>query len=470
MQSRSYWYCGWTTTLNIILNGLTFGRYLWLEGRVTDGFFHNWAHRFRYKPQQYALPTTEQEIIDLITRSSSVRLFGAGHSFNSGVESDYALISLDNYKGIVPGSENTEKMQLTVRAGTRMRDVIQLLLDRGWAFKALPSHNAQSIGGILATDVHGTGKNWGWVSEMVVSLKVIDGKGDVYVVKPEDELFRSAIGGIGAVGIITEVTVQARVRFNMLQICEMADLRWVEEHLEEIIQANDHMSLYIFPFSTRVQINKWNHTDKPQSFLGSLREWINISADALVSAWLGNLMAYGGTLNKLAPIVYWFKKMTTLVLESAEAYSRTIYHLHQEQEFTVPQEEAIPMCKLFLETFENMYLANPKHNLPYTLLEIRFTPAGHELALIGPGRDTRRCWIDIVCNDTHGFEKYYAAAEEIIKKINARPHLGKFCETLDKQHLQEIYGAHFERFLELRNEHDPERKFINPFTRRLFGD
>jgi len=470
MQSRSYFYCGWKTTLNIILNALTLGKYLWLEGRVTGGFFHNWAHRFRYKPQEYDLPSTEKGIVDFIKKSSSVRLFGAGHSFNSGVESDYALISLDNYTGIVPGSENKEKKQLTVRAGTRMRDVIQLLLGRGWAFKALPSHNAQSIGGILATDVHGTGKDWGWVSEMVVSLKVIDGKGDVHVVTPDQDLFRAAIGGIGAVGIITEVTVQARERFNMLQICELADLQWVEDHLEEIIQKNDHMSLYIFPFTKRVQINKWNHTDKPQSLLGSLREWINISADALVSAWLGNLMAYTGTLNKWSPIVYWFKQMTTLVLESAEAYSRTIYHLHQEQEFTVPQEEAIPMCKLFLGKFETMYLANPKHNLPYSLLEVRFTPAGHELALIGPGRDTRRCWIDLICNDSHGFEKYYAVAEDMIREIKARPHLGKFCETLDKAHLHDIYGAHFDRFLELRDEHDPDRKFINPFTRRLFGD
>ena len=128
------------------------------------------------------------------------------------------------------------------------------------------------------------------------------------------------------------------------------------------------------------------------------------------------------------------------------------------------------MCKLFLEKFENMYLANPKHNLPYALLEVRFTPAGHELALIGPGRDTRRCWIDLICNDSHGFEKYYAVAEDMIREIKARPHLGKFCETLDKAHLHDIYGAHFDRFLELRNEHDPDRKFINPFTRRLFGN
>lgn len=471
MRPTSYFYCGWTTTLNIILNALTLGRYLWLEGRVTGGFFHNWAHRFRYRPQKYHLPETEREIVDIIRGSPSVRLFGAGHSFNSGVESDFALMSLDNYKGIVPGSVDEENKRLTVRAGTRMRDVIKLLLARGWAFKALPSHNAQSIGGIISTDVHGTGKCWGWVSEMVLEIKVIDGKGDVHICKPEDELFRAAIGGIGAVGIITEVRVQARERFNMEQTCVMADLEYVENNIEQIIEENDHMSLYIFPFSTRCQINKWNHTDKPKSALGPVREFFNISLDAFFSAWFGNFMAYCGLLKNWSPVAYYFKMGTDLVLESDEAYTRTIYHLHQEQEFTVPLEDGMNRCREFLKMYEDMYQdpANRK-KLPYALLEVRFTPADHELSMIGPGRDRRCCWIDLICNDSHGFEQYYWAAEDKIRAIGAKPHLGKFCDKLDKAHLEGIYGDHFKRFLELRDIYDPERKFLNGFTRRLFGD
>jgi hypothetical protein len=108
--------------------------------------------------------------------------------------------------------------------------------------------------------------------------------------------------------------------------------------------------------------------------------------------------------------------------------------------------------------------------LPYTLLEIRFTPAGHNQTLIGAGRERRSTWIDLICNDSPGFEKYYAAAEEVIKEIGARPHLGKYCETLDKNHLKEVHGASFERFLELMHEHDPENKFANDFTRRMFRD
>src|SRR5204862_4220834 len=101
-----------------------------------------------------------------------------------------------------------------------------------------------------------------------------------------------------------------------------------------------------FPFSDECQINKWSHTAKVQSTLGPLREFINISMDAFVSAWFGNFMAYAGKLNKWSRLVYRFKKGTDLVLESAEAYSRTIYHLHQELEFTLPFEDCIKMCKL----------------------------------------------------------------------------------------------------------------------------
>jgi hypothetical protein len=471
MESRGYFYCALTTTLNVILNALSNRKYLWLEGRVKNGIFHNWAHRFRYKPANYAMPSKgdEQAIIDLIEQSSSVRLFGAAHSFNQGIHADQTLISLDNYAGIVPGGENVEKKQLTVYAGTRVRDVIQLLLDRGWAFKGLPSHNAQSIGGILSTDVHGTGRDWGWVSEMVVGIRLIDGNGKAFDLKPEDELFRAAIGGIGALGIISEVTVQARERFNIKQQCVISDFDQVESDLNQLIEDNEHMSLYVFPFTKLCQINKWNETKEPQSKLGAWREFFNISTDALTGVWIGNLIAYTGTLKFFSRIIYGLKKNTDLVLESAEGFSRTIYPLHQELEFTIPYEETIPRIKRLLEIFEELWAAEPRR-LPYSFIEIRFTPCGHELSMIGPGRDRRSAWLDIICNDSHGFEIYYAAVEAFLKEIGGRPHLGKYCETIDKAHLEAVYGDHFKRFLELRDVYDPQRKFINPFTRRVFGD
>lgn len=466
MKYRGYLYVGLATTVNIIIYALTFGHYLWLEGRVRGGVFKNWGRRFSYRPRRFVQPSTEEEIVELVRNSRQVRFFGSAHSFNDGVLVDDALVSLDNYSGVI--WKDLEKQQMAFKGGTRVRDVVRFLLDDGLAFKALPSHDAQSIAGILSTDVHGTsGKDWDWgfVSQAVVSLKLIDGKGEAHECQPSDDLFKAAIGGVGAVGIITEVVIQAVPRFNVEQKFEISDLLSIESNLDRLLKENEHLSLYLFPFTQKCQISTWNRTDKPKTFLGPFHEFVGISVDALLAAWAGNLMAYLGWLPKLSSIAHSLKKGTDLVLESNKAFHRSIYHLHQELEFTVPFEDTFEMCRRFVGLYEKMYA----EGLPYALFEVRFTPP-NDRTLIGAGRERRSTWIDLVLDDSHGFEKFYAAAEDLIKQVGARPHLGKFCQTLHKDDLEKVHGEHFVRFLEVAQEHDPEKKFVNEFTQRIFWD
>ena len=66
MKYRGYLYVALATTLNIFLNALTFGNYLWLEGRVRNGVFRNWGRRYRYRPERFATPSSEAELVELI--------------------------------------------------------------------------------------------------------------------------------------------------------------------------------------------------------------------------------------------------------------------------------------------------------------------------------------------------------------------------------------------------------------------
>jgi FAD/FMN-containing dehydrogenase len=159
MKFLSYLKVALLTTVNIVLNAVTLGRYVWLEGRVRKGVFMNWARRFRYRPEKFVRPNSEAEIVQLVKNSKSLRVFGSGHSFNAGVVSDETLVSLDDYSGLI--RKDRDKKQITVKGGTRVRDVAQFLSREGLAFRALPSHDAQSIAGILSTDVHGTGRKLG---------------------------------------------------------------------------------------------------------------------------------------------------------------------------------------------------------------------------------------------------------------------------------------------------------------------
>jgi FAD/FMN-containing dehydrogenase len=485
----SYLKVAWATTLNIVLNAVTLGHYILLEGRVHGGVFRNWAGRFRYRPQRIVRPTTEGEIVELVKSSQSLRVFGSGHSFNNGVVSDETLVSLDDYCGLV--CKYPDKNQIAVRAGTRVRDVVELLYEEGLAFRALPSHDAQSMAGILSTDVHGTGKIfgtqeevWGFVSQSVVGLTLIDGKGEKHECLPSDDLFKAAIGGIGAVGIITEVVVQGVPRFNIEQKVDMRPKADVKKNLDKLLRTNDHASLYLFPFMDVCQVNTWNRKEKAPTTIGRflesielsrgrLIEFVRISMDALAAAWLGNFVAYTGGLPQSGRTYGGLRRGSDLLLESNKGFNRTIYHLHQELEFTVPFEDTFKVCECFLELYQDLYKdlyweeLHPS-GLPYALFEVRFTPE-HDRTLIGAGRGRRSTWIDLVCNDSRGFERFYAEAEKLIKEIGARPHLGKFCESFTKADLAKLHDGAFTRFTNLVEEYDPDGKFANGFTRRLFG-
>jgi D-arabinono-1,4-lactone oxidase/FAD binding domain len=465
VKLASYFRVGSDTTLNIILYAATLGKYLWLEGRVRRGVFRNWAGRFRYTPIMYAEPSTEEEIVGAVRNAANVRVFGAGHSFNEGNVSEQLLISLDNYSG--PVSKDLANSQITVRGGTRVRDVVKLLAQDGLALAALPSHDAQSIAGILSTDVHGTGSDWGFVSSSVVRLKLLDGNGAIIVCDPEDDLFKAAIGGVGAVGIILEVTVQGVPRFNIDQRVDICDLEEVRRSLDTLLTTNDHFSLYLFPFTDQCQVNTWDRTDQPHSPNADIREFANISLDALLAAWVGNLLAYAKLLplsRHWSRLSYLIRRGSNLVLESDCAYNRTIYHLHQELEFTVPYEATFDVCDRLVRLYEDLFPSG----LPYTLFEVRFTPAGHDRTLIGAGRERRSTWIDIVCNDSDGFAAYYGAAVQLIKELGGRPHLGKYCKGFDAEYLQKLHGEYFETFQRVMVQHDPAGKFSNAFTERLF--
>ncbi len=260
------------------------------------------------------------------------------------------------------------------------------------------------------------------------------------------------------------MVIQGVERFNVEQKVHTKTLSSVENDLDRLLQANDHLSLYLFPFADRCRVNTWNRTDKKPTPLGDLWEFVKTSIDALGAAWIGNLIAYTGLLRTLSSLVYGVELGSNLILESNKAFNRTIYHLHQELEFTVPFEDTFEVSRRFIRLYEEMYHLG----LPYAIFEVRFTPKQGR-TLIGAGRDRRCTWIDLVCNDSQGFEKYYAAAEDLIKEIGARPHLGKFCETFDQDYLARIHQDSFAEFLNLAERHDPESKFANDFTRRLFG-
>jgi FAD/FMN-containing dehydrogenase len=455
------------TTRNVVGYLRSRGRHLHLEGRFDgDRRFRNWSRVIEAEPSAVLRPTGEDELVAAIATAPRLRVVGAGHSFNAGFAGE-AMLSLDHHAGIV----EVDRAAMTVRArgGTRIRDLSAALAAEGLALAALPSHDAQSAGGILSTDVHGTGRDVGFVSSQVRGLSVVDGTGAVHDVGPHDDLFRAAIGGIGAVGVISEVTFAVVDAFRVAQESTMEPLGKTLERLPELLAAHEHLSLYAFPFGDRCQVNTWGPTTERASRIGPAREAVHLCVDAIAASVLGDVATASGALAPATWVATRARRQRRLVLASYQGFNRSVYHQHQELEIAVDAADAVPALERVAALFRSGYRDRRAGRHPFTVIELRFTPAGHDATLIGPGRGRATCWVDLLTNEVAGFERYFAAAEAALLEMGGRPHLGKWLGKVGPEHLDAAHGDHFRRFLALRDRHDPDRRFANPLTEQLFG-
>lgn len=123
----------------------------------------NWAENVEWNPAQIAYPSTEIEIQNLVLKAANernkIRVVGTGHSFTDLCKTDQILLSLDEYQGLVNVDKN--KCQVTVKGGTKLKVLGELLWKEGLAMENLGDIDAQSIAGTICTGTHGTGTAFG---------------------------------------------------------------------------------------------------------------------------------------------------------------------------------------------------------------------------------------------------------------------------------------------------------------------
>jgi hypothetical protein len=213
-------------------------------------------------------------------------------------------------------------------------------------------------------------------------------------------------------------------------------------------------------------VHTWDRTAAPRSPLGGHREALNEAKAALAAAAFGDALAHLGRLPSAAAAGMRVQAATNLVLRSHEAFSRSQYHLHQELEIAVPRSRVWDDLDELVRMYEQMYDEQP---LPFLLVEVRFSPAGHDRSLLGAGVDRASAWLCLCLNQSGRVGDYFDAVERWIRGHDARVHLGKWCEHLDATDLARMHGSRFERFRAVRASADPEGRFVNEFTARVLG-
>jgi len=426
--------------------------------------WRNWARNQQSAPISVGRPASEEELVDLVKRAAAsglrVKAVGSGHSFTGVALTDGRLIALDRYGRIV--SSDPSEGTVTVQAGITLHQLNAELYDRGLALENLGDIAYQTIAGAISTGTHGTGKSLGGLATQVTGLRLIAGDGSVIDCSPENEpeVFHTARVGLGALGIISTVTLRCPRAFNLHAIEAPMPVDTVLGSLDELVDGNDHFEFFWFPHTDWALTKRNNRTNRPLSPRSRWREFLD---DILVSnVAFGALCRLGRLRPSLIPPL-----LARLAPPGGVEYVDRSYEVFvsprlvrfYEMEYGIPREAA-------REAFNDVRRYIERSGLVITFpVEVRFA-AGDDIPLsMAYGRDT--CYIAVhVYQGTH-YHQYFEAVEQIMNGYGGRPHWGKLhfqtAETLAPRYPE------WDRFQAVRARLDPAGLFSNPYLERVLG-
>src|SRR5580698_5389641 len=177
----------------------------------------NWSGNYHYSTNKVLQPVSVAEVQDAVRSVAGVRALGTRHSFNGIADSQIAQISTLKLKDV---TLDTKASRVTVGAGIRYGDLAVLLDAKGFALHNLASLPHISVGGACATATHGSGLGNGNLSTAVRAIQFVAADGSVHTLSREKDgdRFTGAVVGIGALGVVTQLTLAVEPRFDMTQV------------------------------------------------------------------------------------------------------------------------------------------------------------------------------------------------------------------------------------------------------------
>ncbi|WP_433126274.1 FAD-binding protein [Micromonospora sp. CA-240977] len=177
----------------------------------------NWAGNVRYAARAFHRPTSTDELLRLVAGSTRIRAVGSGHSFNRLGDTDGDLVTLAGLPPVVEVDQ--ERRQVTVSGAMRYGDLARHLHTQGYALANLASLPHISVAGAVATATHGSGQAHGNLATAVAGLELVTATGDLLRVDRETDAdtFAGMVVGLGALGLVTRVTLDVVPAFELRQ-------------------------------------------------------------------------------------------------------------------------------------------------------------------------------------------------------------------------------------------------------------
>jgi len=204
----------------------------------------NWAGNLEYSTSKIDYPKSLEEVPQIVKKHSKLKVLGTRHCFNAIADSKYNFVSLGEMKKIVSLDANAKTV--TVEGGIKYGELCPWLNDKGFALHNLASLPHISVAGAITTATHGSGVRNKNLCGPVEALEIVTADGDVINLSKKDgEKFYAAVVGLGAIGVITKVTLNIQPTFMMRQwVYIKMPLQQIKEHFDEIVSSGYSVSLF----------------------------------------------------------------------------------------------------------------------------------------------------------------------------------------------------------------------------------
>jgi alditol oxidase len=204
----------------------------------------NWAGNITYSTDHVLTPATTDEVRSVIKSCSKLRALGSRHSFNRIADSNQNQISLEHLNQI---DIDDKSRTVTVGAGVRYGQLAPVIDARGFALHNLASLPHISVAGAIATATHGSGIHNGNLATAVRALEIVTANGDTLHLSRDNDgdQFLGAVVGLGAVGVVTRVTLDLLPTYQVAQtVYQNLSFDQLEHNFDAIFGAGYSVSLF----------------------------------------------------------------------------------------------------------------------------------------------------------------------------------------------------------------------------------
>lgn len=412
-----------------------------------DDTLKNWAGNYTYGTNRLHEAASAASARDLVRKFDRLKILGSRHCFNGIADSTHNLLHLKGLDGLLRLDAGAK----TVTVGSAMKygQLAPLLHAKGFALHNLASLPHISIGGAIATATHGSGVQNGNLATAVTALEFFTATGDTVRLSREKDgdAFRGAVVHLGALGVLTQVTLRVQPTFQVAQhVYENLPLAQAQAHFDAIMAGGYSVSLFTDwqkKNLSEVWVKRRVETGQkpaPAEYFGAKAAKRNLHPIVALSP-----EHCTEQLGKPGP---WFERLPHFKMGFTPSSGKEL-----QAEYFVPQRHAVEAI-LAVERLRDRIT-------PHLFISEIRTIAADDLWLSPAYRQPSVAIHFTWKQDWPAVRQLLPVIERELAPFGVRPHWGKLFATPPAQ-----FAKLYERlpdFQKLAREYDPKGKFRNEF-------